>query len=121
MAVAGPLLVISMRGALMAVVTVWLLQPDTQAGSPPPVTVAVLSALAPAAAVAVTLITCTAVLLGAVLERPALIVQITVWLPIGLRWQPADMLLIVNPVGTTSVTVALAAVATAPVLVTVSM
>ena len=83
-----------------------------QPGSPPPLTVAVLVTLVPAARVGVTGIT-NEVLPPA--ARPAAIVQVTVW-PAAV--QPAGSVPMVRPVGMVSVIVAAAVVATPPVLLT---
>ncbi len=91
-----------------------------QAGSPPPVTLAVFDTvvllMAPCGVTGITKLTA---LPGATFDRPEAMVHSTVWLPDGLVAQFAGKVPIVNPAGTTSVTVAVADVAAAPVLVTV--
>ena len=85
-----------------------------QPGSPPPLTVALLVTLVPAARVGVTGMTNEVLPLTA---RPAAMVQVTVW-PAAV--QPAGSVPMVRPAGMTSVMVAAAVVATPPVLVTCS-
>jgi len=58
------------------------------------------------------------VLPGATLDRPATIVQTTVWLPAGSSAQPDGRLPIARPAGTMSVTVVAAVVGPVPELVT---
>ena len=84
-------------------------------GSPPPLIVAVLVKLLPAAAVGVTGIT---KLVLAPAARPAATVQVTVW-PAAV--QPAGSVPMVRPTGTGSVTVAASVVAAVPVLLTCSV
>ena len=87
-----------------------------QLGSPPPLTVAVLTRVVPlAAAVGVTGIT---KLTGVPLVRPAAIVQVTVC---KVFVQPAGIVPRVRPAGITSVIVDTAVVAVVPVLVTFSV
>ena len=105
-----------MFGAFNVVTTGGLPQPVVQSGSPPPVTVAVLVTLEPAATVGVTLIVMTT---DSVICRSACaIVQVTTW-PVNPQPGPAE--LIVRPVGTVSVTVASAVASALPLFVTVSV
>ena len=84
-------------------------------GSPPPVTLAVLTTGLTAVAVGVTGITKLVVALTA---SPAAIVQVTTW-PTAV--QPAGRVPIVSPVGIVSVIVAAAVVAAVPVFCTESV
>ena len=84
-------------------------------GSPPPLTVAVLVTLAPAARVAVT---GTTKLVLPPAAKPAGIVQVTVWLA---AVQPAGSVPMVRPAGMVSVIVDTAVVAAVPVLLTCSV
>jgi hypothetical protein len=86
-----------------------------QVGSPPPLTLAVLVTLLPAAAVGVTGIT---KLVLPPTAKPAGTVQVTVW-PAAL--QPAGKVPMVRPAGMGSVIVATAVVAAVPVLLSVNV
>jgi len=84
-------------------------------GSPPPLTVAVLVTLAPAARVGVTGITKLVVALTA---RPGAIVQVTSW---AAAVHPAGSVPMVRPAGIVSVMVDVAVVAAEPVFCTLSV
>ncbi len=105
-------------GALTGVVTLLSQSPAaTQAGSPPPTTLAVLVTDGCAAAVGVTgMMKLTA--FAAPVARPAAIVQVTVC---KVFVQPAGIVPRVRPAGITSVIVDTAVVAVVPVLVTFSV
>ena len=97
-----------------------LAQSVAQAGSPPPLTCAVLCCVVPSIeACGVTLIVNVAVLFGATLDRPDATLHVTVWLLTVQVGLPGVVELMVKPVGTVSVTVAAALVAAVPLFVTV--
>jgi hypothetical protein len=103
-------------GAFTGVVTLLVQRAFAgQVGSPPPLTLAVLVTLLPAAAVGVTGIT---KLVLPPTAKPAGTVQVTVW-PAAL--QPAGKVPMVRPAGMGSVIVATAVVAAVPVLLSVNV
>ena len=78
-------------------------QPFAQAGSPPPLTCAVLCCVVPSIeACGVTLIVNVAVLFGATLDRPDATLHVTVWLLTVQVGLPGVVELMVKPVGTVS-------------------
>jgi hypothetical protein len=118
----GPfeVLAIFSLGDWIVVSTGGLTQSVAQAGSPPPLTCAVLCCVVPSIeACGVTLIVNVAVLFGATLDRPDATLHVTVWLLTVQVGLPGVVELMVKPVGTVSLTVAAALVAAVPLFVAV--